>query len=165
MTFFVSGDRTMHMKSASEQVFAALLILFVLAGCATGHTQVSHSATVAMLTKLGDDWDKAIVRKDLPAIANNMCDDFRQIRVSGEIVDKANFLRDITSPELTIDPYAVEDFDIRLYGDVALLSGRTRMTGRYAGMPFTSHYRYIDIYVLRDGRWQVCNVQITRMPN
>jgi ketosteroid isomerase-like protein len=52
---------------------------------------------------------------------------------------------------------------VRLYGDVALLSGRTRMTGAYEGKPFTSHYRYIDIYVRRDGAWKIVSVQISRI--
>jgi hypothetical protein len=39
------------------------------------------------------------------------------------------------------------------------------MTGRYQGEAFTSDYRYIDVYVKRDGRWQVVSVQITRIPH
>jgi hypothetical protein len=69
-------------------------------------------------------------------------------------------LRDALSLDLVIHPYTVEDFDIRLYGDCALLSGRTRMTETYQGRPFQSHYRYIDTYVHQDGRWRVCSVQI-----
>ena len=60
-------------------------------------------------------------------------------------------------------PYRVEEFELRLCGDTALLSGRARMTGRYAGAPFTAHYRYIDVYVRTDGRWKVCSVQTTRI--
>jgi ketosteroid isomerase-like protein len=72
--------------------------------------------------------------------------------------------RAIVRKDLVIDPYTVEDFSVRLYGDVALLSGRTRMTGRSGESPFQTHYRYIDIYVRRDGRWQVCSVQISKIP-
>ncbi len=53
---------------------------------------------------------------------------------------------------------------MRLYGDVALLCGRTRMTGRYDGEPFVSHYRYIDVYVRAGGEWRVASVQITKLP-
>lgn len=52
---------------------------------------------------------------------------------------------------------------MRLYGHVALLSGRTSMTGRYAGKPFSSHYRYIDVYVRRDDEWKVVSVQISKI--
>ena len=121
---------------------------------------------VAALVRQADQWDKDIVRKDAAAIAANMAEEFRQIASDGSVADKAAFLRDILSPELTIDPYTVEDFDVRIQGeggDVAQLSGRTRMTGRYKGEPFTTHYRYIDTYVRRDGRWQVVSVQTTKV--
>jgi ketosteroid isomerase-like protein len=143
---------------------ALLLVpLLVLSGCSSAATEPPGSAPgpVAALTRQADEWDKAIVRKDLPAIASNMASDFRQIRSNGSVVDRDTFLRDITSPDLVIDPYAVEDLDVRIYGDVALLCGRTRMTGRFAGEPFTTHYRYIDVYVRRGGRWAVCSVQTT----
>ena len=123
-------------------------------------------AGVAALTRQADQWDKDIVRKDAAAIAANMAEDFRQIASDGSVADKAAFLKDITSPDLVIDPYTVEEFDVRIYGeagDVALLSGSTRMTGRYQGEPFTTHYRYIDTYVRRDGRWQVVSVQTTKV--
>ena len=70
-----------------------------------------------------------------------------------------------TVKEIKDNSYTVEDFEVRHYGDVALLSGRTHMTGTYKGEPFRSHYRYIDIYVRRDGRWKIVSVQISRIPD
>ena len=34
----------------------------------------------------------------------------------------------------------------RVYGDVALLSGTTRLGGRWDGQPFATRYRYTDVY-------------------
>ncbi len=110
-----------------------------------------------------DAWDLAIIRKDRAAIEANMAPDFRQIDGYGNIETKESFVADLMAPELEIDPYTIEDFDIRFYGDVALLCGRTRMTGRQAGKPFESHYRYIDLYVRSDGAWRIVSVQITRL--
>lgn len=125
----------------------------------------SESAQLtAALAAQADRWDKAIVRKDRRAIEDNMAEDFRQIDGQGNIEDKRSFVDGLASPELTIDPYAVEDFEVRVYGDVALLSGRTRMTGSYQGNPFRSHYRYIDIYVRRNGQWKIVSVQISKFP-
>jgi ketosteroid isomerase-like protein len=119
---------------------------------------------VAQLKAQADAWDRAIVRKDRIAIAANMADDFRQIDARGNVETKANFVAGLVSPDLVIDPYTVEDFDVRLYGDTALLSGTTRMTGRFQGEVFKSHYRYIDIYVKRDGVWKIVSVQISPIP-
>ena len=99
------------------------------------------------LVQQADAWDKAIIRKDSAAIAANMSEDFRQISARGDVASKAAFMEVITSPKLIINPYTVEDMDVRFYGDVALVSGRTRMTGSWDGTPFGSHYRYVDVYV------------------
>lgn len=123
------------------------------------------AATQAQLLRQAREWDAAIVRKDAAATSANMADDFRIINGEGGIADKTSFLANILSDKLQIDPYSVEDLEIRRYGDVALLSGTTKMTGRYEGNGFTSQYRYIDVYVLRDGVWKVASVQITKLPD
>lgn len=125
----------------------------------------ADAATIAILTAQADQWDKAIVRKDRTAIAANMADDFRQIDGGGNVETKDSFVEDLLSPKLVVAPYTVEDLDVRLYGEVALLSGRTRMTGSYDGKPFQSHYRYIDIYVRRGGVWKIVSVQISKIPD
>jgi ketosteroid isomerase-like protein len=119
---------------------------------------------VAQLKAQSDAWDQAIVRRDRAAIEANMAEDFRQIDGRGNVETKASFVEGLVSPDLVIDPYTVEDFEVRVYGDTALLSGRTRMTGRYQGQAFKSHYRYIDIYVKRGGAWKIVSVQISRIP-
>jgi ketosteroid isomerase-like protein len=123
-----------------------------------------RKADEAELTRLSNDWDRVIVAKQEKAIAANMADDFRIIDGRGNVENKAQFVAGIMDAKLTIDPYTVEDFEIRLYGDVALLSGRTLMTGTYDGERFTSNYRYIDVYVKRNGAWKIVSVQITRYP-
>jgi len=143
----------------------AALALTLLALPSTAVTQASDTkAVVAALTAQADGWDKAIVRKDRAAVEANMADDFRSIDGAGTVEAKPAFVAGLMDAKLTINPYTVEDFDVRLFGDVALLSGRTRMTGTFDGKPFTSHYRYIDIYAKRNGRWQIVSVQITRLP-
>ena len=135
-------------------------------GCdgANARTAQAREKIVAKLAVQADSWDKAIVRKDREAIERNLADDFRQIDGQGTLETKQSFVADLVSPDLDINPYAVEDLDIRLYGDVALIAGRTRMTGKYQGKPFASHYRYTDVYVCRGGDWKIVSVQISKIP-
>jgi ketosteroid isomerase-like protein len=144
----------------------AIAVLSSVVGLATAAfaQAPADKVLVERLTTQADAWDKAIVRKDRAAIEGNMADDFRQIDGAGNVETKKSFVDGLVSNDLVIDPYTVEDFDVRLYGDVALLSGRTQMTGKYQGTAFTSHYRYIDIYVRRDGAWKIVSVQISRIP-
>ena len=138
--------------------------LTALVACASAPRATPTSDATAELTARSAAWDTAIVRKDRAAIEANMAEDFRQIDGGGNLETKRSFVDGVVDPELTIEPYTVEDFEIRRYGDVALLSGRTKMHGTYREAPFTSHYRYIDIYVLADAGWRVVSVQISKIP-
>ena len=143
---------------------AALVAALVLPAMVVPAWAADRKADEAELTKLSNNWDKVIVAKQEAAIAGNMAEDFRIIDGRGNVENKAQFVAGVMDKKLTIDPYTVEDFEIRFYGDVALLSGRTLMTGTYDGEKFTSNYRYIDIYAKRDGQWHIVSVQITRYP-
>lgn len=144
----------------------ALLCLLLLESCSgiPGTDGRNDSQVAALLTAQADEWDKAIVQKDRAKIEANMAPDFRQIDGHGNVSTREAFLADLFSPHLTINPYTVEDFSIRRYGDVALLSGTSHLTGRFQGKKFVSHYRYIDIYVRRGGDWKVVSVQISQIP-
>jgi ketosteroid isomerase-like protein len=165
----VLGTKDQGIGTPVNTNYIAAILLVALAttvsqqGNAANPASAMLADTVAQLTRQSENWDKAIVRKDKAAIANNMAEDFRQINSGGEVADKAAFVRDITAEDLTIDPYTVEDFNVRIYGDVALLSGRTHMTGHEAGKAFKTQYIYIDIYRRVGGKWLVCSVQTTRL--
>ncbi|MFZ6760126.1 nuclear transport factor 2 family protein [Undibacterium sp. Ji50W] len=145
-------------------ILLAVASLYVLPAYAADPADQNRAAVVAELKRLSDAWDQAIIRKDRAAIESNMTEDFRQIDGSGDIETKASFVDGLVSDKLVLDPYTVEDFEVRLYDNVALLSGRSHMTGRYDGKPFKSHYRYIDIYIKRNGKWKIVSVQISKIP-
>ena len=148
----------MKRRNAFLAAVALVATLALPAGAA------DRKADEAELTRLSNNWDKVIVAKQEAAIAGNMAEDFRIIDGHGNVENKAQFVAGVMDAKLTIDPYTVEDFEIRFYGNVALLSGRTLMTGSYDGEKFTSNYRYIDIYVKRGGAWKIVSVQISRIP-
>jgi len=143
---------------------AVLLCTALAASFTFGADKPTQAADVAELTRLSDAWDKAIVRKDRAAIAANMAEDFRSIDGSATVQNKQAFVDELMDAKLSIDPYTVEDFEVKVLGDSALLYGRTRMTGKFDGAAFESNYRYIDIYVKRKGAWKIVSVQITRIP-
>ena len=152
------------MTRSIHLMLGAILALLV-AGCAatSARSPTKDDATVQWLTAQADAWDKAIVAKDAAAVAANVAPDFAQIESGGAVIGRDEFVKDLLDPTLRIDPYKVEDFGVRIYGDTALLTGRIRMTGSAEGKPFSSHFRYIDVYVKRDGAWKVVSIQITRM--
>ena len=143
--------------------FKSVTAMILLVLSQSGFAEKGPTAIEAELTRISNAWDKAIVQKDKVAIAANMAEDFRQIDSRGHYETKASFVESIVDPKSTIDPYHVEEFEIRLYGDVALLSGRIQMTGSYDGKAWKSDFRYIDIYHRKNGQWKIVSVQTTRV--
>lgn len=130
---------------------------------AAAHTGLAVDAAVLKAQAVA--WDNAIVHKHRPAIEANMAAEFLHIGENGVVSDRKAFLDSILSEHLAIAPYAMEDLQVRLFGDAALLTGTTRMHGSWRGKPFSSHYRFTDTYIRREGGWQVVQVQITALPS
>ncbi|NRF69306.1 nuclear transport factor 2 family protein [Aquincola sp. S2] len=129
----------------------------IVAGCATPPA----TDTKALLVAQANAWDQAIVRKDRAAIEANMHAAFFQISPRGERSSRTEFVDSLLDAKLTIDPYTVDDLQVHLHGNTALLTATTRMSGRYDGKPFSTHYRYIDVYLREAGAWKIVSVQIT----
>lgn len=109
-------------------------------------------------------WDDAIVHKRRQAIEANMAPEFLHIGEDGALSNHAAFLDALLSEHLSIEPYAMDALQVRVFGDAALLTGTTRMRGTWRGKPFASHYRFTDTYIRRNGAWKVVQVQITALP-
>lgn len=144
------------------RIASSLACALLLGACAAAPTSPDDDRRV--LAAQADAWDKALVAKDRAGIEANMAPEFRQVRGGGHIAGRAEFIKDVLDPAFSMDPYTVEDFEIHLFGDAALLYGRLEMTGKDGGEPWAAHFRYIDTYVRRGGKWQVVSVQVTPIP-
>ena len=144
--------------------FSILLLALLALGNLSG-AEPAAATDELILRRQSAAWDEAICRKDEPAIVANIGEGFQHVDGRGEISAKTQFVADLLDPELRIDPYTVEHFEVQLLGDTALLTGETHMTGAYQQKPFKSHYRYVDVYHRRDGRWAVVYIQITKLPD
>jgi hypothetical protein len=141
---------------------AAIAVATLLSACTV--VVVNPDTDRQVLAAQADAWDKALIAKDRAGIEANMAPEFRQIRGGGHIANREEFIKDVLDPAFSMDPYKVEDFEIHLFGDTALLYGRIRMSGRDGADRWNAHFRYIDTYVRRNGKWSVVSVQVTPMP-
>ena len=48
----------------------------------------------------------------------------------------------------------LDEFDIKIYGDTAVVLFTQKLTGPSKGQPLTLTFRYMDVFVMRDSRWQ-----------
>jgi len=60
-----------------------------------------------------------------------------------------------------LDEYNVEEVETRIIGAVGIISGTGYIHGSFAGSEFEHSLRFLDVYVHREGRWQLYMSQVT----
>lgn len=106
-------------------------------------------------------WDRAIVTRDVNALDSILADDFLGIWIDGSVSRKADVLASVAKRKVEIDPFQTEDVVIRIYGDVAIVTGRFTQTLRLCERSETNSFRYTDTYRRTGGRWRALTAQAT----
>lgn len=113
------------------------------------------------LTNLEKAFSQAIVSNDAKAVEAFLAADWVIIDPDGGVIDKARFLDVIASGALIHEMMESEDFQVRVYGETAIVTALTRTRGKFMGQDFSTHERVTDVFVRQDGRWQCVLSQLT----
>jgi ketosteroid isomerase-like protein len=112
----------------------------------------------AALTQLNTDYINAVQNGDVARFEQILDADFFCSHPDGSLADRATFLRQTAQP-VTIKGLVADDVKIRMFGDTAIIHGRTNYTtadGRKA------QGRYTDVWVKRGGGWTCVSAHVTR---
>jgi ketosteroid isomerase-like protein len=101
----------------------------------------------------------AMMRMDADALANTLADEFIYHQPNGKTNDKPGYIQQMMTGAVKI--FSVERYDVKVnvYGDVATAMGSTRLDLEIAGERRKADLRYLNVWVHRDGRWQLAKRQ------
>jgi hypothetical protein len=105
------------------------------------------------LIALSNELVGAVHEHDLPRLEQLLAAEFTLNGAAGEL-DREAFLEAAAGP-YEIDEWAYEEIDPAVYGDSAVVVSRYRQTGRLARRDLSHRMHVTDIWVRRDGRWQI----------
>jgi ketosteroid isomerase-like protein len=117
-----------------------------------------------ILIQLERDWDTAYHNADAAFIERLLADEFIATYGDGTRGDKAEELSRAASFDQQIDSSTLDDFIIKIYGDTAVVWMTQHLVGPSKGQRLELTFRYVDVFVLRDGRWQCVASQSTKVP-
>ena len=83
-----------------------------------------------------------------------MSDDWSVTDPTGRILTKAEVLKEAFTGERMIDEGKIDQVNVRDFGDWAVVTGRTRMSGSYQGQEMTVTLRFTDVFVQTSGEWK-----------
>jgi ketosteroid isomerase-like protein len=113
---------------------------------------------------LENAFDEAIVRRDVPALDKMTSDDFTLISLNGDLVAKAELLKYFATHVSQYEYRKTDNLRVRVYGDAAVVTGRTIQTVQENGKDHSDAYRFTRVYIRQKGHWLLVDLQPTRVP-
>jgi ketosteroid isomerase-like protein len=147
----------------SMRVALICLILFCSALSAPRARAQGGRSDQEILTELERNWDEALRRKDVKFIETLLADEFLVTYAEGGRADKAKELTGAAEFNQQIDSSILDEFTVKVFGDTAVVWFTQHLVGPSKGRPLTLTFRYMDVWVLRDGRWQCVGSQATKV--
>ncbi len=135
-----------------------LVALVLFLGARTLQAQAEDSVRAVEMSRRD-----ALLAADTVALSRLIAPDFVEISRLGTVRTRADNIRDIASGALHLTSIKYDSLTVRIYGDVAVLTGIADNTGTMRGFPFAGKIRYTRVFVRRDGRWQAVLMQQTPM--
>jgi ketosteroid isomerase-like protein len=114
-----------------------------------------------VLIELERDWDEAFHRQDARFIAPILAEEFIVTYGDGSRGDKARELQLATVFDPAIESSTLDDFTVKVYGDTAVVWFTQHLVGKAQDQKLELMFRYVDVFVFRDGRWQCVASQST----
>ncbi len=107
------------------------------------------------LLYLERDWNQAEIRQDAAWFERTLADEFTG--VDSQTGKPTNKVENIANLKKTTTTSAdLSGLDVKMQGDTAVVTGLTRNKGKDdKGAAFDRRIRFTDVWVKRDGKWQV----------
>lgn len=98
-----------------------------------------------------------MIAQDRAALTAILADEFIYHQPSGRVQDKPGYIEQVTGAggEVRIKKAERYDVKIHVYGNTATATGSTKVDVELKGEPKQFDLRFLDVWVKRDGRWQI----------
>src|SRR5215813_1078637 len=126
------------------------------AGASTAPTSAEDK-----IKKLEEARNQAILHGDAAALDRMTSDDYSFITLRGEMRTKSEILKGFASGSFHYESREISDLKVRVYGETAVVTGRSVQKGMENGKDYSGDYRFTRVYVKQKGRWVTVALQTT----
>ncbi len=140
----------------------ALTLLGLLVAVPT-HAQTRNAKEQEVLKAYHVLSDASLIKKDRATMERFYSDDYMYIHSNGTVANKTQEIAESMSPNQAWTARKSDDLKVRIYRDVAVVTGISTLTGSAKGY-VSGARRFTELWVRRNGRWQSVGGQSTLVP-
>jgi ketosteroid isomerase-like protein len=130
-------------------VSAAWLVL------AVATSAVAQEDDAAKVRALEMKWTDSYKQRKIDILASLLSDDFVITVEDGATYSKSGYITHTADTSVQVKLAELSDLKVHLHGNAAVVTGAYHEKGTSNGQPYEYHDRLTDVWMKRDGNWQV----------
>ena len=111
------------------------------------------SALANELAEVEEAFNQAMISNDVSRISACVADEWVLVTPEAGVMSRARILRVIEIGELSHDSMTKTVSRVKVYGDIAVVTGRGENSGYFRGKRITADEWITDVYRRAEGRW------------
>lgn len=151
--------KSKHFRFVIVAAIAALASSFIAGFAAYGDLRQDEAA-ILQVTR---DACKAFVDADTRRLTEVLTEDFTLTDADGKVTTRADEIASVASGAVRYEVFENHDMKVRVYGDSAVVTGRTTVKGTAGASAFAAEFQFTDAIVRRGGRWWFAASHISRI--
>ena len=137
-------------------VIAALLLMTASIVLGQGPSESSdRRRSIKVIRQLDYERIQAQIKADAAALERIYATDFIGVGPSGAVRTKPQVISDFKSGELKFQSITTDEVQVRIYGNTAVETGRSTMTGQDKGKAVPGENRFTRVWVKQQGHWRL----------
>ena len=109
----------------------------------------------------------ALIKGDIAFFGSHLAENVALTDPAGMVTTKAQLEADVKSGALKLESVKIDDMKVQVHGDMAIVTYKTTDKGKYKEQDISGEYRWIDVFMKKDGKWVLVAGQgtpIRKMP-
>jgi ketosteroid isomerase-like protein len=144
-------------------IYVAILTAALLSfGRQQSAAQGADAAAEQEVRQTIEKYRTALLQRDAATLEQIWADDYTFTNGAGETVSKAQRLAHLKSGATSLGSISEdENMKVRVYGNMAVATGRITIKGQYSGKQASGQYRSLNVWVKGAAGWQLVANQLT----
>ena len=114
---------------------------------------MTNEQLIVEFQKIEDNFNAAVISNKVGEIKKCVTEDWVLVDSQGGIIRQEGFFRVLEEGLLTHDTMTKQILRVKVYGDIALVTGRGQNTGTWQGQPLEADEWITDVYKKEHGKW------------
>ena len=140
------------MKRTITSLLLAVAVVAVVQAQKDGAGQTGDAASRALID-IENKWVDALVKADMPTLDVIFADTYVDTDEHSHRGGKQDVLSFLKSGDLKLESIRLSDMQVHVYGDAAVVIGRSAQTGSFLGGPIATNIIFTDTFIKQNGKW------------